>query len=117
MTRPSRPSRGEIWQVDLGEPIGHEQGDRRPALVVSSDALNHGPSEIVVVVPITGTIRSIPVHIKVPRGEGGLIKDSSLLCDQVRAVSSDRLVKPYGSVSPQIMAEVEDRIRIVLDLR
>lgn len=116
MIRPIRPSRGEIWQVDLGNPIGHEQGEKRPALVISNDMLNHGPSELVIVVPITGTIRQIPVHVKVTRGQGGLTKDSSILCDQIRTLSLNRFIKPYENVSDEVMAAVEDRLRIVLDL-
>lgn len=32
--------RGEVWLLDLGAPISHEQGRQRSALVVSSDEWN-----------------------------------------------------------------------------
>ncbi|WP_462186821.1 type II toxin-antitoxin system PemK/MazF family toxin [Frankia sp. CcWB2] len=39
------PRRGEVWLVDFGEPIGHEQGLCRPAVVVSADRLNRSRSD------------------------------------------------------------------------
>jgi mRNA interferase MazF len=45
--------RGEVYQVDLGRPIGHEPAFLRPAIVVSNDIVNNGPGELVVVVPVT----------------------------------------------------------------
>jgi mRNA interferase MazF len=112
----SGPSRGEIWQVDLNPVVGHEQGERRPALVVSVDALNHGPSGLISVVPITGTIRNIPIHVLVRRGQGGLTKDSRILCDQVRTLARERFIRRYASVDAAVMAEVEEKLRIVLGL-
>jgi len=34
--------RGEIYDVDLGHPIGHEPAFTAPAIVVSADVLNNG---------------------------------------------------------------------------
>lgn len=45
--------RGEVYHVDLGQPVGHGPGFRRPAVVVSVDMPNNGPGGVVVVVPIT----------------------------------------------------------------
>jgi len=33
---------GEVYNVDLGQPIGHEPGFAQPAVVVSVDILNNG---------------------------------------------------------------------------
>ncbi|MDQ3421847.1 MAG: type II toxin-antitoxin system PemK/MazF family toxin, partial [Actinomycetota bacterium] len=46
-------SRGEIWLVDFGTPIGHEQGYRRPAMIVSADRMNTSKAGLVIVVPLT----------------------------------------------------------------
>lgn len=112
----SRPSRGEIWLVDLNPVIGHEQGNRRPALVLSDDKLNHGPSGLVTVIPITKTNRGIPIHVRIKRGQGGLAMDSTILCDQVRTLSRGRLLKAYGSVGPSVMRTVEENVKIALGL-
>ena len=35
--------RGEAYDVDLGQPVGHEPGFKRPAVVISADLLGYGP--------------------------------------------------------------------------
>lgn len=41
--------RGEVYEVDLGQPIGHEPAFRRPAVVVSVDILNNSPWQLTIV--------------------------------------------------------------------
>ena len=110
------PSRGEIWSVNLNPTQGHEQAGVRPALVVSVDTFNHGPAELVVVVPLTTTARGIPLHIPVNPPEGGVRQPSFIKCEDVRAVSRGRLTDRWGSVVSSTMAAVEERLRVLLDL-
>ena len=67
-------------------------------------------------VPITKTLRAIPTHVVIRPPEGGVRMDSALLCEAVRSVSKERLAVKWGRVSPQTLAEVEDRVRILLGL-
>lgn len=108
--------RGQIRVADLNPATGHEQANIRPVLIVSNDQFNAGPAGLVTVVPITGTFRGIPLHIRIDPPEGGLTKPSVILCDQVRTISVKRLQKDLGMVTLATMAEVEDRIRILLSL-
>ena len=110
------PSRGDVVMVDLNPAVGHEQGGQRPALVVSADALNRSPAGLVIVAPITGTDRGIPAHVKVAASEGGLTKASVVMTDQIRTISLRRVARRLGAVSSFTMKQVEDRLRLVLDL-
>lgn len=109
-------SRGEVWLVDLNPTRGHEQAGTRPALVVSADEFNHGPAGLVIVAPMTTRERGIPLHVSVDPPEGGLDRRSFIKCEDVRSVSEQRLVRRFGVVSPETLALVADRLRIVLDL-
>lgn len=109
-------SRGEVWLVDLNPTRGHEQGGRRPALVVSSDIFNHGPAGLVVLIPMTTRDRRIPLHIRIDPPEGGVRKPSFVKCEDVRSVSTTRLVERWGQVSSQTLVRVGDRLRILLEL-
>jgi mRNA interferase MazF len=109
-------SRGEVWLVDLNPTRGHEQAGTRPALVVSADEFNHGPAGLVILVPMTTTERGIPLHVRVDPPEGGLSRRSFIKCEDVRSVSEQRLVRHLGVVSPDTLALVADRLRIVLEL-
>jgi len=112
----SPPSRGEVWVASLDPTLGHEQAGTRPVLVVSADPFNRSPAALAIVLPITGTDRGIPAHVKVAPGEGGLAKTSLIMVDQVRTISQQRLGRRLGGVSPATMARVEDRLRLVLGL-
>ena len=83
-------------------------------MILSVDAFNTGPADLVVAVPITKTIRNIPTHVVIHAPEGGVKVDSAILCEAVRSVSKERLSGKWGRVSSQTLAEVEDRVRILL---
>lgn len=110
------PRRGDIWSIDLDPTVGHEQAGRRPALVVSVDKFNHGPASLIVVLPITSKDKKQPIHVPVTPPEGGLPMVSYIKCEEIRAVSKRRLMRYYGAVSVGTMAEVEKRMRILLNL-
>ncbi len=113
------PSRGEVWWGDLNPPTGHEQAGRRPVLVISADAFNRGPAGMVAIAPITSRDKGIPLHVRVDPPEGGLDVPSFVMCDQLRTISTDRLDARRGAtgrLSPGLMAEVEDRVRVFFDL-
>lgn len=110
------PLRGEVWLADLDPTRGHEQAGRRPVLVLSDDIFNKGPAGLVIVLPLTSTLRSIPSHVRLSPPEGGLKNESAALCEAVRSISKDRLLRRWGAVSPPSMRRIEDVLRILLRL-
>ena len=113
MPENSSAARGEIWLADLNPVRGHEQAGRRPVLVVSVNQFNQSRADLVVIVPLTSTLRTLPLHVVVQPPEGGLTNRSALLCEAVRSITKDRLLARWGSVSPATMTEVEDRLRVL----
>lgn len=111
-----QPARREVWLVNLDPAKGREQAGRRPALILSVDQFNHGPAELVVVIPITSKAKGIPFHVSVNPPEGGLSQLSFIKCEDVRSISKERLIQRLGVVIDQTMDEVEDRVRILLGL-
>jgi mRNA interferase MazF len=113
----TKPSRGEVWYVDLEPVRGHEQGRTRPCVVISDDLYNHGPSGMVAIVPMTRTARGIPLHVPVDPPEGGVRARSFIKCDDVRTVSLERFSDKWGELSDATMRAVDDRIRVFLSLK
>ncbi len=105
----------KFWSADLNPTRGHEQAGLRAVLMVSVDQFNEGPADLVVVPPITGTRRGIPLHVEMKSGEAGLKKAGTVLVDAVRSIDRERLTKHLGTASPGTMRAVEDRLRILLD--
>jgi mRNA interferase MazF len=110
------PSRGEVWLADLDPTRGHEQAGRRPVLVISEDLFNSGPADLVIVLPITSTLRLIPSHLRLTPPEGGIKIESAVLCEAVRSISKGRLVRRWGAVSHGKMERIEDVLRILMRL-
>ncbi len=109
-------SRGDVWMVGLDPTKGREQAGMRPALVISVDMFNHGAAELVVVVPITSKAKGIPLHVEIAPPEGGLSLTSYAKCEDVRSISTARLVRRLGKVHAATVDAVEDRLRILLGL-
>lgn len=113
------PDRGEIWLADFDPVQGHEQGRRRPALILSTNEFNNGPAGLVIVVPLTTTERPrMPLRVRIDPPEGGLRATSWALCEAVRSVSKQRLVEgeAWGTLSARTLTSIEYRVRALLDL-
>ena len=121
-SRPAVPSpfRGDVWDVRLEPVEGHEQGGVRPALILSANKFNEGPHGMVIVVPLTTRhrleLKSFRVEVRPP--DGGTTETSYVIPDHIRAISTNRLVgtSRRGRLSPRKLADVEDRVRVVLNL-
>jgi mRNA interferase MazF len=110
--------RGEVWWADLGEPTGSGPGDRRPVLVVQSDAFNRSRIATTVAVTLTSNLRLVdaPGNVFIPRSASGLPKDSVANVSQVvtldRQVLSDRASK----LPARLMQAVDAGLMLVLGL-
>ena len=111
-----RPRRGEIWLVDFGEPVGREQSGRRPAVVVSADALNEGPAGVAIVVPCTTTHRNLPSHIEIDPEDSGLDTMSYAKCEDLKSVSERRMIARVGQVGPSVTSEIGRVLRFLLEV-
>ena len=75
--------RGEVYQIDLGQPVGHEPAFHRPGVVVSSDLFNNGAGGLVVIVPVASVSYGLRSYIELEVGASGLEHRSYARCDQI----------------------------------
>jgi mRNA-degrading endonuclease toxin of MazEF toxin-antitoxin module len=115
-----RPRRGEVWTADLDPVVGRELGRKvRPVLVVSSDEMNLGRFERVMVVPSTSQQHEIPCHVEwqAVRQSDRTRMTSYFCCEDLRSVSVLRLQRRIlPSVAPGVLATVEDWLKTLLGL-
>jgi mRNA interferase MazF len=114
--RERRPSFGELWYVDFGESVGHEQSYRWPALVVSDDPFNRSRYGLHVVVPLTKQEKRFPTHVPIRPPDANLAVVSYVKCEDIRSVSLDRFGRYVGAVSTPVLQVVQHRLRILLRL-
>lgn len=107
--------RGSIWVVDLDPTRGHEQAKKRPCLVLSVQQFNMGPAELAVIVPLTSQYRPLSWLVPLEPPEGGIIKRSYIICNQLRTVSLERFSdSSLGTIKNETMEQVELRVRMLL---
>lgn len=111
-------SRGSVWWVDLGDPIGSEPGFRRPVLIVSADAFNRSAISTVVGVVITSNtaLAVAPGNVRLPKRAAGLAKASVVNVTQPVTLDRSRMVERSGAVTSAQLAEVDAGLRLALEL-
>src|SRR5450432_1890753 len=89
----------------------------RPALVVSSDALNRHSLDICVVPISTAEHKAFSLRPKLLAGEAGLDRDSWVKCDQVTTVEKQRAIyPPLGTLGSPSLQKIEQAIKRALEL-
>lgn len=109
--------RGEIWLVNFDPTVGTEIKKKRPAVVVSSNAV--GVLPIKLIAPITdwqGRFKNNIWQIKVaPDVTNGLKKISAIDTLQLRGVDTQRFIKKIGRLSASLMDDVAAAIASVVE--
>jgi mRNA interferase MazF len=104
--------RGDIWWVALDPAQGSEIEKTRPAVIITADALNRARRTVVIVPLSTGPQPRPPIVVATPSAGPG----SVAVCDQLRAVDKQRLIRAGGRLSASDLGAVEEGIRRVLNL-
>ena len=113
--------RGEIRLADLDPVHGSEATKRRPAVIVSNDRANSVATRlgrgVVTVVPVTSnTDRVFPFQALLPARSTGLRQDSKAQAEQVRSIAVERLGAVLGQAPADVMAQLDDALRLHLQL-
>lgn len=106
------PKRGNVYWVSLDPTVGSETRKTRPCLLVSNDQGNQ-VSNTVIVAPITSKVKKIysfEVEVTVAGKKG------KVMLNQCRAVDKTRLGKQECVFDEDVMAAVDDAIRIAFGL-
>jgi mRNA interferase MazF len=110
---------GDIYWVDLGEPLGSAPGFRHPHVVVQNDVFNGSRIHTVVVCALTSNLRwaEAPGNVLLTPGEANLSKQSVVNVSQIFTVDKRQLEEKIGSLSMVRVREILDGIRLVLEPR
>ncbi len=123
----SQPRRGEVWLADLNSHTARDEGLRNPAwpcLVIQTDLLNGVGHPSVVVIPGAARtyheshVDAFPLRVAILRQQeaGGLIRETELFIDQIRAIAQQRLIgnTPLTMLSPEQLQRVQEALQLVL---
>jgi len=107
--------------VNLETAKSGESNKRRPAVIVSNDGANVAAERtgqgVITVVPVTSNIsRVYPFQVLLPANVTGLERDSKAQAEQVRSISVERLGHVLGEVPQDLMADLDEALRLHLAL-
>ncbi|MDB9526533.1 type II toxin-antitoxin system PemK/MazF family toxin [Oscillatoria sp. CS-180] len=110
-------NQGDVFWVDLGEPIGSAPGYRHPHVVVQNNAFNQSQIKTVVVCVLTSNLKrtSSPGNVLLEVGEANLPKQSVVNISQIFTIDKGQLVEKIGSLSEQRMQKILDGVYLLLD--
>lgn len=108
-----RTKRGEIYWADLRGHEGSEEGKYRPVLIIQNDRGNMN-SQTTIIAPITTHSRKFITHVYCQNQS--LDYRSQVLLEQIRTIDKDRIDGYICTLSPKVMTEVDEKIRISLAL-
>ncbi len=110
--------RGSVWFVAMDPVVGSGLRKTRPCVVVQTDAANRS-SLLTIVCPLVSARarEGNLLNVRVAIGDGGVVKESLVQCNQVRVVDQARLRgESLGRLSDAVMAQVGEGLRVILDL-
>jgi mRNA interferase MazF len=96
----ARILRGEVWWADLNPARGREQAGIRPVLVISHDVFNQR-SGTVIAMALTSQEPTAGFPLTLQIDSKKLPKQSWVKISQIRTLSTERLSKRLGSVTPE----------------
>lgn len=101
----ARVLRGEIYWADLDPVRGHEQASQRPVLVLSHEIFNER-SGTVIALAVTSQEPRAGFPLAVELTSARLPKRSWAKVSQIRTLSTERLGKRLGRVSPEELSRL-----------
>ena len=110
--------RWDIWWAALPEPAGSGPGYRWSVLVVQADDFNRSRIGTVVVAVLTSNLAlaQAPGNVLVRARRSGLPRDSVANVSQLLTVDKRLLTEKVRSLDSATMSEVDDGLRLVLDI-
>lgn len=107
--------RGDIYLVNLGKPIGSQQGGVRPAIVLQNDVGNfYAPT--ITIAPLTSKYdkkKNQPTHYRIRKAKG-LEKPSVVLAEQIGTYDKSCVLRYIGKVSLGQMRGIDEAVKIQL---
>lgn len=105
------PDAGDVLWIEYGTPVGHEQGGRRPSLVLTP-AVYNSVSSVLLACPLTRVARNWPFQIPIdPVGSiaGYALVDQATVVDPIA-----RYARFAGTVTPRTLQVVRAALASLL---
>lgn len=112
-------NQGDIFWIDLDEPLGSEPGYRRPHVVIQNNVFNRSRISTVVVCILTSNLRraAAPGNVLIEAGEADLLEPSVVNVSQIFTVNKPQLVEKIGTISLERVRQIIEGVRLLTEPR
>lgn len=110
---------GDVYWIDLGDPIGSSPGYRHPYVVIQNDLFNQSRINTIVVCVLTSNLKraGAPGNVLLTVGEAGLPKQSVVVVSQILTVDKSQVDEYIGTLSARRVQQILDGIRLLTEPR
>ena len=110
-------SQGDIYWIDLGEPVGTQSAYRHPHVVIQNNIFNRSRIATVVVCALTSNLKraNAPGNVLLEIDEANLPKQSVVNVSQIFTVSKDQLQQKIGTLSKERIEQILSGIKLVIE--
>ncbi|MBF2028899.1 MAG: type II toxin-antitoxin system PemK/MazF family toxin [Oscillatoriales cyanobacterium C42_A2020_001] len=108
---------GDVFWIDLEEPIGSSPDYRRPHVVIQNNLMNRSQINTVIVCALTTNLRraKAPGNVLLEAGEADLPDQSVVNVSQIFTVDKAQLVEKIGTLSAERIRHILEGIRLLTE--
>lgn len=112
-------NQGDLFWVNLPDPLGSVPGFRRPHVVVQNNVFNHSQINTTVVCAITTNLQraNSPGNVRLFKGEGNLPKASVVNITQLVTVDKQFLVEKIGTLPKERISQIIEGLKLLTEPR
>jgi mRNA interferase MazF len=110
---------GDIYWIDLGEPVGSQSAYRHPHVVIQNNVFNRSRIATVLVCALTSNLTraNAPGNILLEKNEANLPKQSVVNVSQIFTVSKEQLQQKIGTLGKARIEQILAGIQLVIEPR
>jgi mRNA interferase MazF len=109
-----------VYIAELKPRSGAEMGKTRPVIIITNDGFNTTPNwRSIIVIPISTSeaqSKRGPTVVSLPKGEGGLDRNSIAVCHQITTLDRQKIKQYLGKLSKVYLDDVEEGIKAAIDI-
>ncbi len=112
-------NQGDVYWVELDDPLGSEPGYSHPGVVMQNNLYNHSRINTVIVCMLTSNLKysKISGNVLLEKGEANLPKASVVNVSQLFTVDKAQLGEYIGTLTSKRISQILDGILLFLEPR
>ncbi len=112
-------NQGDVFWVDLNDPLGSEPGYIHPNVVIQNNLYNHSKIHTVIICGLTSNLKyaQLPGNVLLDMGEANLPKASVVNVSQLLTVDKTQLGEYIGTLSKKRLFQILEGVTSFLEPR